>query len=79
MNIELNKLYLKLDNNFKIQGYFKQFNIEPHYSAVGCEFDLKTDLENSVICEQDINTDDIYIGESQYVNGIFIQNKPIEE
>lgn len=80
-----NVLYVKLDANKVITGFFKCLATKPKYKAVGCEF-LKKDLENAVILDaviyenntyRKVDYNDIIVGASTFNNGIFIQNKNI--
>lgn len=67
MEIQTNKLYLKLENT-TIKGYFIEHRNKP-YSAIGCNFDLQNDLPNAVICENNIDLEQIKVGESKFING----------
>lgn len=74
MEKEINKIYCKLDEQNKIQGYFICFAKEPKYHAQGCDFDESKDFENAVVIDsQYLNL--IHIGYSMVIDRQFIENK----
>ena len=75
MEKEINKIYCKLDEQNKIQGYFICFAKEPKYRAIGCNFDESVDFENAIIIEPE-HLDQIHVGFSKIENGVFMENKP---
>lgn len=77
MEKEINKIYCKLDEQNKIQGYFICFNKEPKYRAMGCNFDESKDFENAVVISPEY-LDKIHIGFSKVENGVFVENKEYE-
>lgn len=68
------KVKVKLDNNV-IVGYFHQYSEKP-LKKIGCNFDEKTDHETAVEVEVP-SIDNIHVGYSQVIDGIFIENKEL--
>ena len=75
--MKINKIYCKIDENKVIQGYFICFAKEPKYKAMGCNFDESKDFENAVVIDASY-LEQIHVGYSQIINGVFIENKPQE-
>lgn len=80
-----NVLYVKLDENKVITGFFKCFSTKPKYKAIGCEF-AKSDIENAKILDAEVleasgyrkvDYYDIIVGKSTYSNGIFTKNEEV--
>lgn len=74
--MKIGKLYIKLDENNTIQGYFKQFTEKPQHNQcfkIGCNFDEAKDFENSVIIDS-LDENKIKIGISKIIDNHFIEN-----
>lgn len=70
------KVKVKLENNI-IVGYFHQYSEKPLYK-IGCNFDEKTDHETAVEVEVE-SLDQIHVGYSQVLYGVFVENKEAYE
>lgn len=66
------KVKVKLNNNI-IVGYFYQYSDKPLHK-VGCNFNEKTDHATAI--EIDVpSIENIHVGYSQVIDGIFVENK----
>lgn len=66
-----NKLYIKIDENSIITGYFICFAKTPKYRACGCNFDESKDFENAIVVDSNL-LDTIEVNKTQIINNQII-------
>lgn len=74
--MEINKLYIKLDEEKTIVGYFKQFTKKPisgELFKIGCDFDETKDFTNAIVT--DLNENEIEVGKDKHINGKLVKGE----